>query len=309
MELRNKTRKHRVGIFALAGMCLLLFLVAASFVRASEGVSIRLKAKTGDTYKREYRLVSRTTQEQQGYGPSSAEQTVTIVVSTEVLSVNRKGRIEVEQKLDQLKYEQFFPGRGKSIFDSANSVHMEAARDDPGMTFLLASLGSRWVLVLEPNAEVWDEEFHIPGGGQDTSTEFLTKNFLKQFLNMASITFPEDPVSKGDSWECGTIDLPTSGGRLVGASQCVLEKVRNEGGKFIAEVSVKRTVKLRPTPGSGVKSKLLKSEEGGTFTFLIEQGEIGVIDLKGTSIIEAQIKGSTLKRTTINELTVTEARR
>lgn len=309
MRLKNKTRRYRVGIFALIGMGILLSLVATSFARASEGVSIQLKAQTGDTYKREYRLVSRTTQEQQGYAPSLVEQTVTIVVSTGVISVNKKGRIEIEQKMDQLKYDQFFPGRGKSSFDSTNPIYIEAARNDPGLAFLLDALGSHWIIVLEPNGEVWDEEFHIPGTGQDTSTEFITKNFLKQFLNMTSISFPDYPVRRGENWECGTIDRPIAGGRLIGTAQCVLEKVRNQEGKSIAEISVKRSVKLKPTPGSGVRSKLLKFDEGGTFTFLIDRGEIGVIDLKGTSIIEVQSKGSTFQITTTNELTVTDAQR
>ncbi|MHC4706094.1 MAG: hypothetical protein ACYS8I_03280 [Planctomycetota bacterium] len=309
MKLMNNTKRCLVGVCVLSGMGFLIALIAFSSAQASESVSIKLKAQTGDTYKREYRLVSRTAQEQQGYAPRTAEQTVTIIVSSEVISVNRKGRIEIEQKLDRLKYEQFFPGRGRSIFDSANPAHMEAAREDAGLAFLLASLGSHWILVLEPNGEVWDEEFHIPGTGQDTSTEFLTKNFLKQFLNMAYLSFPSGAVRRGDNWECGTIDLPTAGGRLIGAVQCALEKIRKQGGKSTAVISVKRSVKLKPTAGNAVRSKLLKHEEGGSFTFLIDRGEVGVIDLEGKSIIEADIRGNTVKRTTTNELTVTEARR
>ncbi len=309
MKLKNKTKRCRVSIFVLVGMGLLIALIATSSAQASESVFIQLKAQMGDTYKREYRLVSRTVQKQQGYASSTAEQTVTIVVSSKVISLNKKGRIEVEQKLDRLKYEQFSPGRGRSIFDSANPMHIKAAREDPGMVFLLASLGSRWILVLEPNGEVWDEEFHIPGTGQDTSTEFLTKNFLKQFLNMASISFPSGPVRRGDNWECGTIDLPTAGGRLIGTVQCVLEKIRNQEGKSSAVIRVKRSVSLKPIPGSGVRSRLLKFDEGGSFTFLIDRGEVGAIDLKGSSIIEAESRGNTFKRTTTNELTVTEARR
>ncbi len=301
-------RAWRAGVALVAG----LGLAAGTFTvsqAAQESVTLRLKAQPGQHTQRHYQFKMGLTQEAPGAPSRQQSQEVELWVGSEVLSLAGRGRMRLRQRLDRLKFAKGRGGAPYQVFDSANPAHVEAARRDPGFAYLFASLDAQWTVVLEPNGEVWDQEFTVPGSGRDNTVKMIVSSFLQPLIDMGIYSFPKRPIKPGDTWECGTVDVQAPGGRLEGTAECVFQQLRDDDKERTAIILVKRSATYRATPGSATRARMTRFDEGGMIAFAVDRGVIKLIHLKGASSFSLDLRGGQATMDIINELLVREVAR
>lgn len=301
-------RSWRAGVVLVAGLGLAAGILTAP-AAAQERVILRLKGQQGEQKQLHYRFKMGMSQEAPGTAPRQRSQEVELWVISKVLSVAGSGRMRLRQNLRRLKFSQGEGGRTFMTFDSANSSQVETARRNPGFAHLFASLATHWIVVLNSNGEVWDQEFVVPGSERDNTIKLVVSSFLQPLIDMGIYSFPKRPVGPGDKWECAPVEVPAPGGRLEGAAECEFQETRNDDNERTAIIRVKRSATYRPTPGTAARARLTQFEEGGTLAFAIERGVIKSIRLRGTSIFSIDTGGGQARMSSTNELVVREVAR
>lgn len=228
-------RKITTGLVALLLLCLL-----TPVARAQDKATLSLRLTKGQKFEQTMETVQKITQDVQGV-KQNVDQTMTFVISQNVVEVDSDGVATVEIVYDAVKWAQTTPA-GRTSYDSTKDK--EAA--GPAKAFA-ALVGAKLTGKMGRDGKVTElkgsdelmkkvlDSLDLPPGPQTDlmkkqfKTQFSEESMRKQIENLSAI-YPDGPVAVGDTWNK---KLETNQGMALSLDTNYTYKGRKDGAVMV----------------------------------------------------------------------------
>jgi hypothetical protein len=233
-----------------------------------------------------------------------------IDMSWNVLSVDSDGNAKMVQKFDRFRFTMDGP-TGKIDYDSKEDKLPEGPIGQLIGPIFKAMAGTEISLTMTPRGESKDvkisEEFvkkiketMVPGLG-----DMFSEESLKQMASQGGVMLPQEPVTKGKTWD-QKLEVKTPLGKTIVSNAYTYDGEITRDGKKLQAINVKPSTKIESDPNAQAQVKVKSVEGKGTSYFDNSAGRI--VETTSTQETDQEISangmtiGQTINQTTTMKL-------